>query len=63
MLYLEVQDRETLRAGTLSERASRSYFAMQNSLRLCLRELGMQAAPAVAPPSLGDYLATKGAAR
>jgi hypothetical protein len=52
LLYLEVMDRETLEAGTMSERNSRQYLAWQNSLRLCLRELGVKAAPASAPPSL-----------
>jgi hypothetical protein len=32
-------------------------------LRLTLRDLGVRASPDVAPPSLGDYLNTKGAAR
>ena len=57
MLYLDVMDRETLAAGTMSERNSRQYLAWQNSLRLCLRELGRQAAPAVAPPSLANKAA------
>jgi hypothetical protein len=46
-LFLEVMDREALEAGTMSERASRQYLALSNSLRLCLRELGVEeAAPA-----------------
>ena len=55
-LYLEVWDRGTPATGTISERDSRQYLAMQNSLRLCLRELGMQAAPAVAPASLANIV-------
>jgi hypothetical protein len=61
-LYIEVMDRETLETGSMSERASRQYLAWSNSLRLTLRELGVEAAPAVVPPSLGDYLASKRAA-
>jgi hypothetical protein len=63
MLYIEIMDRETLEAGTMSERNSRQYLAWTNSLRLTLRDLGVKAAPDVVPPSLGDYLATKGAPR
>jgi hypothetical protein len=62
MLYIEIMDRETLEAGTMSERNSRQYLAWTNSLRLTLRDLGVKAAPDVVPPSLGDYLATKGGA-
>jgi hypothetical protein len=58
-LYLEVMDRETLEAGTMTERNSKQYLAWCNSLRLCLRELGVKAAPAEAPPNLGDYLAAR----
>ena len=61
-LYLEVWDQRTLATGTISERDSRQYLAMQNSLRLCLRELGMQAAPAVAPPSLANIVSRHKAA-
>jgi hypothetical protein len=63
MLYIEIMDRETLEAGTMSERASRQYLAWSNSLRLCLRELGVKAAPAAAPPSLDQYLAARVAAQ
>jgi hypothetical protein len=62
-LYLEVMDRETLESGTMSERASRQYLAWSNSLRLCLRELGVKSAPAVVPPDLDGYLTAKGAER
>ena len=63
MLYLELMDREALVAGTMSERNSRMYLAWTNSLRLTLREIGIDEAKPVAPPSLDQYLATKGAAR
>ena len=45
MVYIEVMDRETLEAGTMSERNSRQYLAWSNSLRLTLRDLGVKAAP------------------
>jgi hypothetical protein len=61
MLYVEVMDRETLEAGTMSERNSRQYLAWSNALRLTLRELGIKSAPVVKPPDLDDYLTTKGA--
>ena len=54
MLYLEIMDRETLEAGTMSERNSRQYLAWTNSLRLTLRELGLKAAPAEKLPDLRD---------
>ena len=44
MLYIEIMDRETLEAGTMSERNSRQYLAWTNSLRLTLRDLGLKAA-------------------
>ena len=56
MLYIEVMDRETLETGTMSERASRQYLAWSNSLRLTLRDLGLQAAPSEKLPDLDGYL-------
>jgi hypothetical protein len=61
MLFVELMDREALEAGTMSERNSRQYLAWQNSLRLCLRELGVKAAATVPPPSLVEYLASRAA--
>jgi hypothetical protein len=63
MLYIEIMDRETLEAGTMSERNSRQYLAWSNSLRLTLRELGLKAAPAGKLPDLRDILAEHGTAR
>jgi hypothetical protein len=63
MLYVEIMDRETLEAGTMSERNSRQYLAWSNSLRLTLRELGVKAAPTEKPPDLRDILAEHGTAR
>ena len=54
MLYIEIMDRETLEAGTMSERNSRQCLAWTNSLRLTLGDLGLKAAPDVVPPSLSD---------
>jgi hypothetical protein len=61
-LYLEVMDRETLEAGTMSERNSRQYLAWSNSLRLTLRELGVKAAPVEKLPDLHDIVAEHGKA-
>jgi hypothetical protein len=47
----------------MSERLSRSYLAAQNALRLCLRELGLKAAPAEKLPDLHDIIAEHGTAR
>jgi hypothetical protein len=55
-LYIELMDKEALAAGTMSERNSRQYLAWNNSLRLCLRELGIRAAPPPAP-TLDDIIA------
>jgi hypothetical protein len=60
-LYVEMMDARALAAGTMSERDSRQYLAWSNALRLCLRDLGVKAAPAVLPPDLDGYL--KGSAR
>jgi hypothetical protein len=57
MLYIEIMDRETLEAGTMSERNSRQYLAWVNALRLALRELGVKAAGSAKLPSLTDVLA------
>jgi hypothetical protein len=61
MVYIETMDAQALEDGTMSERNSRQYLAWTNSLRLTLRELGLKAAPAVVPPSLGDYLSRRAA--
>jgi hypothetical protein len=50
-------DRETLEAGTMSERNSRQCLAWINSLRLTLGDLGLKAAPDVVPPSLSESAA------
>jgi hypothetical protein len=42
-LYIEVMDRESIAAGTMTERNSRQYLAWVNALRLALRELGLKA--------------------
>ena len=63
MVYLEVMDRETLEAGTMTERNSRQYLAWVNALRLCLREIGLDEAKPEMPVSLDQYLAAKRAAR
>jgi hypothetical protein len=44
-LYIELMDAEALKAGTMTERNSRQYLAWVNALRLCLREIGVKAAP------------------
>jgi hypothetical protein len=56
VLYIEIMDRETLEAGTMSERNSRQYLAWTNSLRLTLRDLGVKAAPSEKLPDLDGYL-------
>ena len=61
-LHLELQDEKLLSGETPSDHASRQYLAWVNALRLCLREIGVDEAKPAKPPSLGDYLATKGAA-
>jgi hypothetical protein len=55
-LYIELMDAEALKAGTMSERNSRQYLAWVNALRLCLREIGVRAAPAEALPSLDEIV-------
>ena len=63
MLRLELID-EKLVSGKLSAHDARTFSALSNSVRLIARELGVQAATSVEkPPSLHDYLASKGAAR
>ena len=62
-LWCEVMDRAALEDGSMSERLSRSYLAAQNALRLCLRELGLKAAPAEKLPDLHDIIAEHGTAR
>jgi hypothetical protein len=62
MVYIETMDAQALEDGTMSERNSRQYLAWTNSLRLCLRELGLKAAPAEKLPDLGDILAEHGKA-
>jgi hypothetical protein len=59
-LYIELMDAEALAAGTMTERNSRQYLAWVNALRLCLRELGVKAAPVEKLPDLGDILAEHG---
>ena len=57
--YLELMDRETLKTrGTMSERNSRMYLAWSNALRLCLREIGVEPAPAAkgTVASLANYV-------
>ena len=63
-LYIELMDAEALKTGTMSERNSRQYLAWVNALRLCLREIGVKAAPQDRPLDLGDIVArhNKGAA-
>ena len=64
-LYIELMDSEAIKSGTMTERNSRQYLAWVNSLRLTLRELGIEeAAPKAKRPAgaaLGDYLASKAA--
>jgi hypothetical protein len=55
-LYIELMDAEALKAGTMSERNSRQYLAWVNALRLCLREIGVKAAPSESLPSLDDIV-------
>jgi hypothetical protein len=63
MLYLEMMDAKAFEAaGTLTERDSRQYLAWVNALRLCLRELGLKAAPAERLPDLHDIVAEHGKA-
>jgi hypothetical protein len=61
MLRLELFD-ERLTAGELTAHDARVYNALQNSLRLALRELGVKG-KAEKAPSLRDYLAAKSASR
>jgi hypothetical protein len=44
----------------MTERNSWQYLAWVNALRLCLRELGVKAAPVEKLPDLGDILAEHG---
>jgi hypothetical protein len=55
-LYIELMDAEALKAGTMTERNSRQYLAWVNALRLCLREIGVKAAPSQTLPSLDDIV-------
>jgi hypothetical protein len=55
-LYIEMMDARALAAGTMTERDSRQYLAWSNALRLCLRDLGVKAAPAEKLPDLDGYL-------
>jgi hypothetical protein len=57
MLYIELMDAEALKAGTMTERNSKQYLAWVNALRLCLRELGVNAAQVEQPLSLDDIVA------
>jgi hypothetical protein len=63
VVYLETMDQRALEAGTMSERDSKQYLAWCGQLRLTLREIGVEAAPAAKGESLADYLTTKAAAR
>ena len=60
LVYIETMDAQALEAGTMSERNSRQYLAWTNSLRLTLRDLGLEAAPAEKLPDLTDILAEHG---
>jgi hypothetical protein len=62
MVYIETMDAQALEDGTMSERNSRQYLAWTNALRLCLRELGLKAAPAEKLPDLHDIVAEHGKA-
>jgi hypothetical protein len=55
-LYIELMDAEALKAGMMSERDSRQYLAWVNALRLCLREIGVKAAPSETLPSLDEIV-------
>jgi hypothetical protein len=55
LLRLELLDGE-MAAGTVSNHDARVAHALRNTIRLSLRELGMQAA-AAKPPSLAEVLA------
>ena len=63
MVYIETMDAQALEERTMSERNSRQYLAWTNALRLCLRELGLKAAPAEKLPDLHDIVAAHGTAR
>jgi hypothetical protein len=41
-LYIELMDAKAIDAGGLTERDSRQYLAWSNSLRLALRDLGLE---------------------
>jgi hypothetical protein len=62
MLRLEAFDTK-LASGVWTDHDSRTYGGLSNNLRLTLRELNVKGKPAVAPPSLVDYLAVKAASR
>jgi hypothetical protein len=63
MLRLELLD-EKMATGELSAHDARTFSALSNVVRLTARELGVQAAASVEkPPTLDDYLASKGSAR
>jgi hypothetical protein len=56
-LYIEMMDAKAFEAGTMSERDSRQYLAWVNAQRLCLRELGVKAAPSEKEPDLHEIVA------
>ena len=55
-LYVEMMDARALAAGTMSERDSRQYLAWVNALRLCLRDLGVKAAPVEKTASIANIV-------
>jgi hypothetical protein len=60
-LHIELMDARALRAGTMTERGSRMYSAWgnYNSLRVCLRDLGLKEAAPAKPASLDAVVATR----
>jgi hypothetical protein len=63
MLRLELIDEGLANAGGLTAHDGRLYNALQNSLRIALRELGFKNKAAdKATPSLADYVADRRAA-
>jgi len=62
MLRLETLDTK-MAAGELSAHDARTFSALSNSVRLCLRELGVKAAPSSKPPDLSDIVSRHKAAR
>jgi hypothetical protein len=59
MLRLELLDAK-MAAGELSAHDARTFSALSNSVRLCLRELGLKTAPVDRPPDLNAYVSGKG---